>query len=402
MGRSVRKCGKHDRGPHPQMIPHDQSYKAMFSHPRVVEDLVRGFVAELLEGGEEWVERLDFSTLEPLPTERIDSNLRSRSNDLVWRVGFRDAEDGPEWLHVVLMLEFQSSVDWGMALRVQGYAVRLFESLWQERRPGREDRLPAVLAVVVYNGRVAWRAPQALADLIGKDTRPQAAAKASRPKFSGERYELIDIGAYELKGLPEGNVVSLVVAAERMSGPGEATAVLERALRLLSAAEREKLRKTFLKWFRLLVARTGVDLDILEDSEMLERIEESGALRTTLEQRFQALRDADVARGEKRGLARGEKRGLARGEKRGLARGEKRGLVRGERRGLAQGLAQGLERERQLLVRQVGRKFGPDVADLAAGLLAGTSDPDRLLDVGEWILDCHTGSELLARLREIG
>ena len=111
---------------------------------------------------------------------------------------------------------------------------------------------------------------------------------------------------------------------------------------------------------------------------MLERIEESGALRTTLEQRFQALRDADVARGEKRGLARGEKRGLA------------------------QGLAQGLERERQLLVRQAGRKFGPDVADLAAGLLAGTSDPDRLLDAGEWILDCHTGSELLARLREIG
>ena len=103
---------------------------------------------------------------------------------------------------------------------------------------------------------------------------------------------------------------------------------------------------------------------------MLERIEESGALRTTLEQRFQALRDADIAKGEARGLARG--------------------------------LEQGLARERQLLVRQMGRKFGPDVADLAAGLLAGTSDPDRLLDVGEWIVDCGTGSELLERLREIG
>ena len=146
--------------------------------------------------------------------------------------------------------------------------------------------------------------------------------------------------------------------------------------------------------FRPLVARTGVDLDILEGPEMLDRIEESGALRTTLEQRFQALRDADVARGEKRGLERGEKRGL----ERGLARGLERGLARG----LERGLARGLERERQLLVRQVGRKFGPDVADLAAGLLAGTGDPDRLLDVGEWILDCHTGSELLARLREIG
>ena len=98
---------------------------------------------------------------------------------------------------------------------------------------------------------------------------------------------------------------------------------------------------------------------------MLERIEETGALRTTLEQRFQALRDADIAKGEARGLERG------------------------------------LERERQLLVRLVGRKFGPDVAEVAAGQLAGISDPDRFQDVGEWIFDCKTGSELLARLQAI-
>ena len=118
----------------------------------------------------------------------------------------------------------------------------------------------------------------------------------------------------------------------------------------------------FLSWFRLLVARTGADLDFLEDPTMLERIEESGALRTTLEQRFQALRDADVAKGEARGLAR----------------------------------------EQKLLVRQVGRRFGSEVADLVAGPLAGISDADRLEDVGVWIVDCDAGSELLARLREIG
>ena len=118
----------------------------------------------------------------------------------------------------------------------------------------------------------------------------------------------------------------------------------------------------FLSWFRLLVARTGADLDFLEDPTMLERIEESGALRTTLEQRFQALRDADVAKGE----------------------------------------ARWLEREQKLLVRQVGRRFGPEVADLVAGPLAGISDADRLEDVGVWIVDCDAGSELLARLREIG
>ena len=103
---------------------------------------------------------------------------------------------------------------------------------------------------------------------------------------------------------------------------------------------------------------------------MLERIEETGALRTTLEQRFQTLRDANTAEVEARGLERG--------------------------------LEQGLERERQLLVRLAGRKFGPDVAEVAAGLLAGISNADRLEDVGMWILDCDTGSELLARLQGIG
>jgi hypothetical protein len=33
-----------------------------------------------------------------------------------------------------------------------------------------------------------------------------------------------------------------------------------------------------------------------------------------------------------------------------------------------------------------------------AGLLAGTDDQSRLEDVGEWIIDCEEGSELIARL----
>ena len=130
-----------------------------------------------------------------------------------------------------LLLEFQSSVGWFMALRVQSYAVRLYESLWQGRRPGRDDRLPAVLAVVFYNGRVGWKAATALADLVGAEARPQA---GTGPPFAGESYVLVDAGAYAGQELPAGNLVSLVLAAERMAGPGDAAEVLEGALRLTS------------------------------------------------------------------------------------------------------------------------------------------------------------------------
>lgn len=117
-----------------ELIRHDPVHKGLFPYPQAMQDLLGEFVAKQLEAGREWVGRLDFSTLEPLPTRRIDATLPRRANDLVWRVRFRDVKGGPQWLRVLLMLEFQSSVDWFMAPRVQGYAVRLYESQWQGRR----------------------------------------------------------------------------------------------------------------------------------------------------------------------------------------------------------------------------------------------------------------------------
>jgi len=39
-------------------MEHDASYKLLFSHARMVEDLLRGFIHE------PWVHELDFTTLE--------------------------------------------------------------------------------------------------------------------------------------------------------------------------------------------------------------------------------------------------------------------------------------------------------------------------------------------------
>ena len=54
---------------------------------------------------------------------------------------------------MIVMLEFHSTVDWFMALRIQSYAVRVYEAMPESRSPTSESRLPPILAVVVYNGR---------------------------------------------------------------------------------------------------------------------------------------------------------------------------------------------------------------------------------------------------------
>lgn len=91
-----------------------------------VEGLLAGLVAPALVGGCEWLQRLDFSNLEPLSTERMDPSLRGRTNDLLWCIRFRNAAAGPAWMHMLVALKFQFRVDRFVPLRVQGHVDRTF------------------------------------------------------------------------------------------------------------------------------------------------------------------------------------------------------------------------------------------------------------------------------------
>ena len=77
--------------------------------------------------------------------------------------------------------------------------------------------------------------------------------------------------------------------------------------------------------------------------------------------------------------------------------GQMKGMQRGMERGMQRGRAEGLERERALLLRLTQRRFGADVSEALSKLLKGVEDPDRLTEVGDWVVDCATGRELLKR-----
>ena len=69
----------------------------------------------------------------------------------------------------------------------------------------------------------------------------------------------------------------------------------------------------------------------------------------------------------------------------------------GREEGVRQGIERGRAEERSLLCRQTARKFGTVTAERLSGLLDGLSDHDRLAEIGEWIIECNTGAELLDR-----
>ena len=91
-----------------------RTYKRLFvpiDFPRVIaQDLLRAFVVPT---GDWPVEEVNFATLNKLSTEYISDELLKRHGDNVWRMRLRK-----NWLYLLLLVEFQSTDDPLMALRI--------------------------------------------------------------------------------------------------------------------------------------------------------------------------------------------------------------------------------------------------------------------------------------------
>ena len=137
---------------------HDAAFKKMFSHPLMIELLVRGHVPE-------WGGRIDYSTLEQLPPELVSASLQRRYPDMMWRARTRDGESD-----LLILLEFQARPDRFMALRTTTYACLALEGLAEHKALARDGRLPEVVSLVLHHGDRPWNAPVRLAELFGRSS----------------------------------------------------------------------------------------------------------------------------------------------------------------------------------------------------------------------------------------
>ena len=135
----------------------DASYKLLFSAPEVVRDLVLGFIPDA------WLHSLDYTTLEKVPGSYVTDDLRHRADDVIWRV----RADG-EWVYLYLLIEFQSTVDPWMAVRMMTYVGLLYQDLIRRGDALKGKMLPPVLPIVLYNGDAKWTAATDIAELIPK------------------------------------------------------------------------------------------------------------------------------------------------------------------------------------------------------------------------------------------
>ena len=190
---------------------HDSSYKFLFSNPELVRDLVMGFIPD------EWLQSLDYSTLEKIPSSYVSDDFKQREDDVVWRV-----KVGEDWVYLYLLIEFQSSVDKYMALRMMVYIGLLYQDLIKRGETLADGRLPPILPIVLYNGNQKWTATTNIADLI-----PEVSGMMSQFKPSLQ-YLLIDENNYtdtELASLS--NLVAAVFRLEHANSPSAVSDVVK-------------------------------------------------------------------------------------------------------------------------------------------------------------------------------
>ncbi len=321
------------------------SYKHLFSHARMVEDLLKGFVRE------EWIDKLDFSSLERVNGSYVSDDLREREDDVVWRVQW-----GEDWLYVYILLEFQSTVDQWMAVRIMTYIGLLYQDLIRTGQLNKENRLPPVLPVVLYNGERKWTAATDIVQLV-QDV--PGGLSRYRPRL---QYLLLSERAYkddeELQNL--NNLVAALFRLENSKDPQQLLDVVIHLLQWLAGPEQDSLRRAFTVWF----SRVLFPSRITETNK--PSIEELDEVKTMLAERVKEWNRESMQRGMQKGMQKGMQRGMQRGMQKGAL---------------------------NLLARQLEIKFGPIAPEVMIRL--EQADEQQLLEWSEQILTASNISDIL-------
>ena len=322
---------------------HDAADRRLFAHRRTVADLLRGFAGDLAR-------HLDLSTLDRLPASFVTEHLGQRRADMLWKI----QTVGGDWLYLLVLLEFQSTVETRMALRMLDYTVRILGALGREDR-GPGGMLPPVLPVVIYNGERLWTAATEMQELFG------AVPDELVGYLPRHRYFLINLKALDPTRLPSGNVVSLVAMLEQAGSQGRLEELGAALAKWLLRMRETELLEAFEAWItQVLAART----DPAGRSMELRTWNQKEGPMSTLYERVKRWGDEL------------------------------------NQEWLEKGIEQGRREARELLSRLAARRFGTTTAEQLMPLLEDISDPDRIAAIADGVLECRTGDEFLALARE--
>jgi predicted transposase/invertase (TIGR01784 family) len=277
---------------------HDSGYRHLFSFRAMVEDLLRGFVRE------QWVDDLDFETLERKNESFISDDLREREDDIIWRAKWKGSD---EWMYVYFLIEFQSESDKYMALRMVNYVTLLYQDLIKTGEV-RGRALPPVLPMVIYRGEQTWTSARDIKDLIR--TPPPGLVKYL-PSMKYLLLEEIRMNDTDLERMS-----NLVAELFRIENSTALNACIPPFLSFLkwtykAGPEQKELKRAVKAWFaRAQKPAKLIDADIVDEMAPEEM---EPMLSEKIERWSKELRSEGMAEGELRGRVDVAKKMLQKG-----------------------------------------------------------------------------------------
>ncbi|OAZ91400.1 Rpn family recombination-promoting nuclease/putative transposase [Halomonas sp. G11] len=273
---------------------HDTGYKELFSYPEFVQQLIEGFAPA------EIAQLMDFSTLKSHSGNYITPLFEEKIEDVVWSVNVNWQGMAQE-VYLYILLEFQSSVDRTMPVRLMHYAACFYSELLKQKVITPGQGLPPVFPVVLYNGSERWSASLDLYEMISPE--PPGLLQVYQPRM---RYYLVDEGRYtdEQLGLvqsPLSGVFGIEKASTNRQGLQQA---VDRIVAIIQAdPHKERIDKIITRWLKRHLQRLGAEVDL---NQLNSLVEDKDMLAENLENWAQQERQE----GEKLGIEKGEKLGI--------------------------------------------------------------------------------------------
>ncbi len=338
----------------------DTDYKAIFSHPEMVIDIITGFAPG------PWLADIDFATLEPFKSSFVSEaeQASERHSDLIWRVRCKGC-----WLYIYLLFEFQSTINHFMAVRMLVYVGLLYQELIKNKEFDDNNKLPFVLPIVLYNGLPRWGASLSTQDLISN------APLGMAQYIPHLHYHLIDEGSYDADLLSDlENLAAAVFLIETQTSLAGLQKALDKVLKWHDTTKHQALglaiAKLAARVLRKRMPKLGTTLDSIHDLK---------GVVSMLEENFDNI------------VREHEEKAMQKGLQRGLDQGLQQGLNQGLQQGLDQGLKQGLQASMTMLKAMLAGRFGPLPIWAIDKIDTGTSE---LLE--QWCVRCLSTSSLEA------
>ncbi|WP_192034398.1 Rpn family recombination-promoting nuclease/putative transposase [Halomonas sp. YLGW01] len=274
---------------------YDTGYKELFSYPEFVHQLIEGFAPS------EIAELMDFSTLKNHSGNYITPLFEEKFEDVVWSVEVT-WKGVTQRVFLYILLEFQSSVDRTMPIRLMHYVACFYDHLLKTHVTTPSQGLPPVLPIVLYNGSERWTAQQDIYDMVQPE--PPAFLRVYQPHL---RYYLIDEGRYTAEELGQRQTpLSGVFSIENAVGSREALQqAVDRIVGIIqNDPHKERTDAIITCWLKrhLRWLGAGINLEqlnsLVEDRDMLAENLENWAKKERMEGRQEGRQEGEQRRAE--------------------------------------------------------------------------------------------------------